>query len=73
MSDFSIDGQEIDVEILSDQGKAALQKAVNLNQQLLSIEAQHQDLSILINHYAGIVKQEIPEEGEEDEHTSVAT
>jgi hypothetical protein len=30
----------------------------------LSIEAQHQDLSILINHYAGIVKQEIPEDDE---------
>jgi hypothetical protein len=64
MSDFTIDGHEIDVESLSDQGKVALQKAVNLNQQLLSIEAQHQDLSILINHYAGIVKQEIPEDDE---------
>ena len=73
MSDFSIDGRAVDVETLSDGGKFALQKAVNLNQQLSSLEEQKQDLTLLINHYAGIVKQEIPEEDEEDDHTSVAT
>lgn len=72
MSDFVIDGQEIDVEALSDNGKIALQKAVNLNQQLLNLEAQKHDITLLLNHYAAIVKDEIPE-GEEDEDTSVAT
>jgi t-SNARE complex subunit (syntaxin) len=64
MTDFSIDGKEIDVEALSDQGKAALQKAVNLNQQLLNIEEQRQDLTLLINHYASIVREETSEEDE---------
>lgn len=73
MSDFSIDGRAVDVETLSDGGKFALQKAVNLNQQLSSLEEQKQDLTLLINHYASIVKEEMPEEGEEDEHTSLAT
>ena len=48
MSDFVIDGQEIDVEALSDNGKIALQKAVNLNQQLLNLEAQKHDITLLI-------------------------
>jgi len=64
MSEFVIDGQEVDVEALSDNGKAALQKAVHLNQQLLSLDAQRQDLTLLVNHYASIVKDEIPEEEE---------
>jgi hypothetical protein len=64
MTDFSIDGREIDVESLSDQGKAALQKAVNLNQQLLVIEEQRQDLSLLMNHYVSIVREETAEEDE---------
>lgn len=64
MTDFSIDGKEIDVESLSDQGKAALQKAVNLNQQLLGIEEQRQDLTLLMNHYASIVREETSEEDE---------
>lgn len=64
MSEFVIDGQEVDVEALSDNGKAALQKAVHLNQQLLSLDAQRQDLMLLVNHYAAIVKDEIPEEEE---------
>ena len=64
MSEFVIDGQEVDVEALSDNGKAALQKAVHLNHQLLSLEAQRQDLTLLVNHYAAIVKDEIPEEEE---------
>ena len=64
MSEFVIDGQEVDVEALSDNGKAALQKAVHLNQQLISLDAQRQDLMLLVNHYASIVKDEIPEEEE---------
>ena len=51
MSEFVIDGQEVDVEALSDNGKAALQKAVHLNQQLLSLDAQRQDLVLLVNQF----------------------
>lgn len=61
MSDFTIDGRAVDVEALSDNGKAALQKAVSLNQQLLNLEEQKQDLAVLINHYAAIVKDEVPD------------
>ncbi len=61
MSDFTIDGRAVDVEALSDNGKAALQKAVSLNQQLLNVEEQKQDLTVLINHYAAIVKDEVPD------------
>ena len=64
MSDFTIDGRAVDVEALSDGGKVAFQKAVNLNQQLSSLEEQKQDLTLLINHYAAIVKDELPEEEE---------
>ena len=64
MSEFVIDGQEVDIESLSDNGKAALQKAVHLNQQLISLDAQRRDLTLLVNHYAAIVKDEIPEEEE---------
>jgi len=64
MSDFTIDGQAVDVETLSDEGRSALQKSINLNQQLLNIEEQKKDLILLINHYASIVKDELPEEEE---------
>jgi len=66
MNDFTIDGRAVDVETLSDNGKFALQKAVNLNQQISSLEEQKQDLTLLINHYASLVKEEMPEEEEGD-------
>jgi len=60
-----IDGNEIQIEDLSDEGKAQVGRIMELRNELGRLDMQRQELHVVINAYANSIKQSVAEQEEE--------
>ena len=67
MDNVVIDGNEIQIEDLNDEGKAYVGRVMELRNQLGQLDLQRQELHVLINAYANSIKETVNKEEEEPE------
>ena len=65
MDNVVIDGNEIQIEDLSDEGKAQVGRIMELRNELGRLDMQRQELHVVINAYANSIKQSVA--GQEEE------
>lgn len=65
MDNVVIDGNEIQIEDLSDEGKAQVGRIMELRNELGRLDMQRQELHVVINAYANSIKQSVAEQEEE--------
>lgn len=67
MDNVVIDGNEIQIEDLNDEGKAFVGRVMELRNELGRLDMQRQELHVLINAYANSIKETVNKEEEEPE------
>jgi hypothetical protein len=61
---FTFDDKEYDESTLSDKGKVALAQLQHLNNRRNQLSLEYDNMTVLVQHYTGILKEELPKEEE---------
>ena len=61
---FTFDDKEYDESKLSDKGKVALAQLQHLNNRRNQLSLEYDNMTVLVQHYTGILKEELPKEEE---------
>jgi hypothetical protein len=59
---FTFDDKEYDESKLSDKGKVALAQLQHLNNRRNQLSLEYDNMTVLVQHYTGILKEELPKE-----------
>jgi|TARA_E500000178_G_C16523395_1_gene531108 hypothetical protein len=59
---FTFDEKEYDESKLSDKGKVALAQLQHLNNRRNQLSLEYDNMTVLVQHYTGILKEELPQE-----------
>ena len=59
---FTFDEKEYDESKLSDKGKVALTQLQHLNNRRNQLSLEYDNMTVLVQHYTGILKEELPQE-----------
>jgi hypothetical protein len=59
---FTFDDKEYDESTISDKGKIALAQLQHLNNRRNQLSLEYDNMTVLVQHYTGILKEELPQE-----------
>ena len=59
---FTFDEKEYVESKLSDKGKVALAQLQHLNNRRNQLSLEYDNMTVLVQHYTGILKEELPQE-----------
>jgi len=59
---FTFDEKEYDESKLSDKGKVSLAQLQHLNNRRNQLSLEYDNMTVLVQHYTGILKEELPQE-----------
>jgi len=64
---FTLDDKEYESDNLSETGLTALSRLQELNSRKMKVQAEFNDLNVLMEHHTKILKEHLPEEKKEEE------
>lgn len=64
---FTLDDKEYESDNLNEEGLTALSRLQELNSRKVKVQAEYNDLNVLMEHHTRILKQHLPKEEKEEE------